>query len=175
MRSRLRDIRRDPTQLFITASAIALSLLCGWLVVYVSTPRHVDDAPPLHAAVATTAAAAVRSDVAPALTTTEPVATAPRTAPAPTPARQDVRVRVDASANPTFLCVEDGEGNSLYGGILDQSIVFIARHLRLNVGLGTTRITVNGRAVKLVGSPAGLDVTPTGGARPLAENQRPCG
>jgi hypothetical protein len=47
--------------------------------------------------------------------------------------------------------------------------------VRLNIGLASTRVTVNGTPVTLSGSPAGLDVTRKGGARALALGQRPCG
>jgi hypothetical protein len=47
--------------------------------------------------------------------------------------------------------------------------------VRLNVGLASTRVTVNGNAVTLNGSPAGLDITRTGGARELPPGNRPCG
>jgi hypothetical protein len=90
-------------------------------------------------------------------------------------AGKDVTVRVDASVRPTFLCVDDGAGHQLFGGTLTGKQTFKGKRVRLNVGLSSTRITVNGNPVRLDGSPAGLDVTRKGGARDLAAGKRPCG
>ncbi|HEY6760301.1 MAG TPA: hypothetical protein VI318_12460 [Baekduia sp.] len=86
-----------------------------------------------------------------------------------------VTVRVDASGRPTFLCVDDGKGNQLFGGTLDGKKTFKGRHIRMNIGLASTSVTVNGNPVRLNGSPDGLDVTRAGGARTLPLGQRPCG
>jgi hypothetical protein len=90
-------------------------------------------------------------------------------------ARRTVTVRVDASARPTFLCVDDGQGRQLFGGTLTGRKTFKGRRVRMNVGLASTRVTVNGNAVTLNGSPAGLDITRAGGARELPLGNRPCG
>jgi hypothetical protein len=89
--------------------------------------------------------------------------------------RRTVAVVVDASARPTFLCVEDGEGHQLFGGTLSGRQTFRARRVRLNVGLSSTVVTVDGNPVRLSGSPAGLDITRRGGAQDLPPGQRPCG
>jgi hypothetical protein len=88
-------------------------------------------------------------------------------------ARRRVTVRLTAS-QPTFLCVE-GDGRRLFDGTLSGSRTFRARVVRLNVGLGpTTRVTANGKAVPLSGSPTGVEITPRRqsalplGARPCA-------
>jgi len=85
-----------------------------------------------------------------------------------------VVVRLDAGANPTFLCVDDGNGKELFNGTLDGSRTFKGEHIRLNVGLASTSVRVDGTPVRLDGSPAGLDVTRSGGARALPLGQRPC-
>jgi hypothetical protein len=88
-------------------------------------------------------------------------------------ARQRVTVRLTAG-QPTFLCVE-GDGRRLFDGTLSGSRTFRARVVRLNVGLGpTTRVTANGKAVPLSGSPTGVQVTPKGQTF-LALGARPCG
>jgi hypothetical protein len=86
-----------------------------------------------------------------------------------------VTVRVDATARPTFLCVDDGQGKTLFSGTLDGKQVFKARRVRMNIGLASTLVTVNGNPVRLNGSPDGLDVTRAGGAKALPLGQRPCG
>jgi len=94
---------------------------------------------------------------------------------AATAAGKGVTVRVDASIRPTFLCVDNGNGTTMFSGTLSGKKVFRAKHVRMNIGLASTRITVNGNPVRIDGSPAGLDITRKGGARSLALGQRPCG
>jgi hypothetical protein len=85
-----------------------------------------------------------------------------------------VTVRVDATAAPTFLCVDDGSGKTLFNGTLDAARTFKGRRVRLNIGLASTTVTVNGDPVRLQGSPTGLDITRSGGAKLLALGSRPC-
>lgn len=86
-----------------------------------------------------------------------------------------VTVRVDASGRPTFLCVDDGSGKVLFSGTLDGKKVFKSKRVRMNIGLKSTFITVNGNPITLTESPTGLDITRRSGARPLALGNRPCG
>jgi hypothetical protein len=86
-----------------------------------------------------------------------------------------ITVRVDASGRPTFLCVDDGSGNVLFSGTLDGKKVFKQKRVRMNIGLKSTLVTVNGNPVRLDGSPAGLDITRKSGARSLPSGNRPCG
>jgi hypothetical protein len=94
---------------------------------------------------------------------------------AATAAGKGVTVRVDASIRPTFLCVDNGNGTTMFSGTLTGKKVFRAKRVRMNIGLASTRVTVNGNSVRLDGSPAGLDITRKSGARSLALGQRPCG
>jgi hypothetical protein len=86
-----------------------------------------------------------------------------------------VTVRVDATARPTFLCVDDGQGHQLFGGTLSGKKTFKGQRIRMNIGLASTQITVNGNPIRLNGSPDGLDITRSGGAKNLPLGQRPCG
>jgi hypothetical protein len=90
-------------------------------------------------------------------------------------AGKGVTVRVDASLRPTFLCVDNGHGTMMFSGTLTGKKVFRAKRVRMNIGVASTRVTVNGNPVRIDGSPAGLDITRKGGARSLALGQRPCG
>ena len=100
-------------------------------------------------------------------------AKARRRAQARAAARRRVTVRLSAS-QPTFLCVE-GDGRRLFDGTLTGSRTFRARVVRLNVGLGpSTRVTANGKAVALTGSPTGAQITPRGSTF-LPLGARPCG
>jgi len=89
--------------------------------------------------------------------------------------RRVVTVRVDATRQPTFLCVEDGQGRRLYAGTLSGKEVFRAKVVKMNIGLASTRVAVNGNPVTLNGSPSGLEVSRKGGVRPLPSGKRPCG
>jgi len=88
-------------------------------------------------------------------------------------AKKNVVVRVEAPTGGTFLCVDDGEGNSLFNATLEGKRTFKAKRVLLNIGLATTRVTVNGKAIPLSGSPTGLDVTPKA-VKPLPLGSRPC-
>ena len=88
-------------------------------------------------------------------------------------AKRRVTVRLTAS-RATFLCVE-GDGKELFNGTLSGARTFRGRVVRLNVGLGpSTRVTANGKVVRLTASPTGLELTPKKrtflplGARPCA-------
>ncbi len=83
-----------------------------------------------------------------------------------------VKVRLSPAA-PTYLCVDDGAGKVLFKGTLSQPRTFTSKRIRLNVGLASTRVTVNGKQFALSGSPAGADLSKgTRVALPLG--QRPC-
>ena len=95
-----------------------------------------------------------------------------RSTPAPA-ARSSVTVRLDSGPRPTFLCVDDGTGDNLFKGTLNGKRTFRGRRIRINVGLETTRVTVNGKKLALNTSPAGFDITPKQQTR-LASGERPC-
>lgn len=88
-------------------------------------------------------------------------------------AKLPVTVRVDAGTRATFLCVDDGKGNNLFNGTLAGKETFKARRVRLNIGLATTRVTVNGKSLTISGSPAGYDITRKS-VKALPVGQRPC-
>ncbi len=76
-------------------------------------------------------------------------------------------------SEPTFLCVDDGAGRTLFNGTLSSRKTFTGKRVRLNVGLGSTRVSINGKRYMLSGSPAGVDITPDR-RTPLPLGQRPC-
>jgi hypothetical protein len=165
----------------IIASAAVAATLAG----RGGDDRAADDLPPDTAPAAalatraeTTATETARTTATStaAETTTEPAATTTAPAAAPRkPRPATVTVRVSALTRPTFLCVEDGAGNQLFGGTLSGTQTFKAKLLRLNIGLASTAVSVNGRPVPLGGSPAGLEISRKGGTRTLPLGRRPCG
>jgi hypothetical protein len=123
---------------------------------------------------ASTGTATTATETTPTTTTPAAKPSRPKRARAkPAPAR--VAVKVSATARPTFLCVEDGTGRQLYGGTLSGVQTFHARVVRLNIGLASTQVSVNGRSVPLSESPAGLEVSKKGGVKDLPLGRRPCG
>ena len=113
-------------------------------------------------------------------TTARPSATAPSstsrpaTTTKPATADRPVRVVLDATARPSFVCVETADGARVFAGVLAGRRTFSGAHLRVSIGLKTTRLTVDGRAVPIDGSPAAFDVTHHGATR-LPGAQAPCG
>lgn len=87
-------------------------------------------------------------------------------------ARKPITVRLTAPVA-TYLCADSGPGSApLFAGTLVGRKTFRGRRVRLNIGLASTRVTVNGRNVALNGSPAGLDLTRRI-KTPLGSGQRP--
>lgn len=175
---------RIGSEIWLIAFAVAASVAMGWLIANASDPLGPlggpDSGGPVaeRAARSTTAAALVDVPApTPTTTTAAPRAstvTAPSSASSASPVASQVRVRVDATGRPTYLCVETGRGRQLFAGVLTGARTFRAEHLRFTVGRSTTRVAVNGSPVALSGSPSGLDVTRGSGAKPLAVDERPC-
>ena len=168
--------------LLALAAIIALAVVAATLAGQGDDKRAGDDLPPDTVAVSTPSATTTAGETT--STETGTAATSTTTTPAkperkrersrakPAPAR--VTVRVSAAATPTFLCAEDGTGSQLYNGTLSGTETFHARVVRLNIGLSSTEVRVNGRAVPLSESPAGLEISRKGGVKPLALGERPC-
>jgi hypothetical protein len=75
--------------------------------------------------------------------------------------------------SPTYLCVDNGAGKQLFAGTLSSPRTFKGKQIRLNIGLASTRVTINGKPYRLSGSPAGLNITRRR-VVPLALGGRPC-
>ncbi len=58
-------------------------------------------------------------------------------------------------AEPSYACIVDGAGKLLFGGTLSQRRTLKAKAMRLNIGLSTVAVTVNGKPLRLSGSPSG--------------------
>jgi cytoskeleton protein RodZ len=77
---------------------------------------------------------------------------------------------------PTYVCLDKGIGTpTVYENTLTGPKSWKGKHLRINLGRRSVRITVNGKQVKVpVGSdPIGFDFRPTR-TRELPLGQRPC-
>lgn len=91
--------------------------------------------------------------------------------------RRTLTVRV-TPAGPTYVCVDDGR-RTTFEGTISGPRTFRARRggrLRINLGRTVTRLTVNGKRLRVPDSSsgAGFAFSRTGKATPLAAGQRPC-
>jgi hypothetical protein len=87
-----------------------------------------------------------------------------------------LRVRV-VPQGPTYVCVDDGEGDVRYEGTLTAPRTFRNRgRLRINLGRAAVRLTANGKRVRIADGPAGagFSIARSGKATPLPPAQRPC-
>jgi hypothetical protein len=117
---------------------------------------------------------------APPVTTAPPVVTKPpatkkkaakkKKRPAP-PAI--VTVKLIPGPQSSYLCVDRGAGTPATETTLFSPRTFKGKRIRINVGLSTVRVTVNGKPFALSGSPTGYLITPTKRAY-LPQGQRPC-
>ncbi len=135
------------------------------------------------------------ADALPATTTqataTTPPATATETTPATTPATpakkktakkkkkakpaapKRVVVKLVPGPQASYLCVDHGPGTPTTETTLSAPLTFKGKRVRLNVGLSSVNVTVNGKPFKLAFSPSGYDI----GLKKrtfLPQGQRPC-
>lgn len=73
----------------------------------------------------------------------------------------------------SYLCVDHGPGTATTETTLSSPLTFTGKRVRLNVGLSSVRVTVNGKPFALAFSPSGYDLTPTKKTF-LPQGQRPC-
>lgn len=77
----------------------------------------------------------------------------------------------------TYVCVDRGPGQApLFNGSIAGPRTFKGRRLRLNLGMPSASVRVNGRRVDTGGgaNPVGFAFTPGGKPKPLPIGQRPC-
>jgi cytoskeleton protein RodZ len=81
-----------------------------------------------------------------------------------------------APVEPTYLCVDDGAGTTLFEGIVTERQVFRRRRLRVNLGRPTAVVRVNGRRIRpeSLTNPVGYDLRPGRRPRDLPSGRRPC-
>jgi hypothetical protein len=96
----------------------------------------------------------------------------PRPKPRPAPPRQVV-VRLVPGDQPSYLCVDHGPGTPTTETTLSSPLTFKGKRVRINVGLSTVHVTVNGKPFALAGSPSGYDIGVKNRAY-LPQGSRPC-
>ncbi|MBA2504827.1 MAG: helix-turn-helix domain-containing protein [Thermoleophilaceae bacterium] len=86
-----------------------------------------------------------------------------------------VTLKISPTA-PTYVCIDRGEGTEPeIENSLAKAQTFRGKHLRVNLGRRSVKITANGKAVKITPgpTPVGFDFRP-GKTRELPDGQRPC-
>ena len=98
----------------------------------------------------------------------------PKPRPKPRPAAPaQVVVRLVPGDQPSYLCVDHGPGTPTIETTLASPQTFRGARVRLNVGLSSVKVTVNGKPFALAGSPSGYDIGVKNRAY-LPAGQRPC-
>jgi hypothetical protein len=90
----------------------------------------------------------------------------------PAPPKQVV-VHLVPTDQASYLCVDHGPGTPTTETTLATPLTFRGKRVRINVGLSSVRVTVNGKPFQLAFSPSGYDI----GLKKrsfLPQGQRPC-
>lgn len=130
---------------------------------------------------------ATTTQTTPAVTHTTPTTTAttPATPPKTTKkkkaatkkkkpaAPKQVVVRLVPGDQASYLCVDHGPGSPTTETTLSSPLTFRGKRVRINVGLSSVHVTVNGKPFALAFSPSGYDIGVTKRTF-LPQGQRPC-
>jgi hypothetical protein len=123
----------------------------------------------------TTATTPPTTQTTPTTTATTP-ATPPKKKKAakqkPAPPKQVV-VRLVPTDQASYLCVDHGPGTPTTETTLATPLTFRGKRVRINVGLSSVRVTVNGKPFALAFSPSGYDIG-VNKRTFLPQGQRPC-
>jgi len=97
--------------------------------------------------------------------------------PAPAkPKPKSVKMRVVPLTGPTYVCVDNSKGTKLFEGTIAKAQTFRGKHLRVNIGRTSVKLTVNGKRVKIPPGPASVayDFTPNRRRAIPPGPDRPC-
>jgi hypothetical protein len=89
------------------------------------------------------------------------------------PAPKRVVVKLVPTSQASYLCVDHGPGTATTETTLSAPLTFRGKRVRINVGLSSVNVTVNGKPFRLAFSPSGYDI----GLKKrsfLPQGQRPC-
>jgi len=80
-----------------------------------------------------------------------------------------------APATPTYTCVDDGAGEVVFEGTISEAERFKGKVLRVNLGNGQAKISVDGEAVDVKGGPNPIGYRFSAkGEREIPDGERPC-
>jgi hypothetical protein len=160
------------------AALVAVIAAAAVLAAVTSGGGNDNDSPASALAPATTAT--TTTTTAPTTTATTPAPAKPKKKPAPKKKRKpkpaaprQVVVRLVPGPQASYLCVDHGPGTPTIETTLASPQTFKGRRVRLNVGLNSVSVTINGKPFALASSPSGYDISLKGRAY-LPQGQRPC-
>jgi hypothetical protein len=161
---------------FLGAGVIALVIAAAAVIAAVSGGGggndHASDALPATTQ-QTTATTPTTTATKPATTPAKPKTTKKRKKKAKPPAPKEVVVTLVPGPQASYLCVDHGPGTPETETTLSAPLTFKGKRVRINVGLSSVHVTVNGKNFALAGSPSGYDI----GLKKrtfLPQGQRPC-
>jgi hypothetical protein len=162
-------------RLLLAVGALALVIGAAAAVAAVSTGGGSDDKSAAEALPAATTQTTATQTAPPTTATTPPAKPkkAKKKAKKKPAAPKQVVVRLVPTDQAAYLCVDHGPGTPTTETTLSSPLTFKGKRVRINVGLSSVRVTVNGKPFQLAFSPSGYDLQPTKRAF-LPQGQRPC-
>jgi hypothetical protein len=140
-----------------------------------SDNKTADSLPAASTPATTTTTAPATTQTTPATTPAAPAKKPKKKAkkkPKPAPPKRVV-VHLVPTDQASYLCVDHGPGTPTTETTLSSPLTFRGKRVRINVGLSSVRVTVNGKPFQLAFSPSGYDLTPTKRTF-LPQGVRPC-
>jgi hypothetical protein len=166
-------------RIFLAVGVLALVIGGAAAVAAVTTGGGGNNDRAAHALPATTTqATATTPETTPTTTATTPVAptkkkTKKKPAKKKPAAPKQVVVRLVPTDQASYLCVDHGPGTPTTETTLSSPLTFKGKRVRINVGLSSVRVTVNGKPFALAFSPSGYDIGVNKRSF-LPQGQRPC-
>jgi hypothetical protein len=163
-------------RVFLAVGVLALAVGAGAAIAAVSGGGGDSNNPTAAAPVTTTQTTATTP---PTTTATTPPVTKPKANKKKKPkkkklaAPKQVVVRLVPTDQASYLCVDHGPGTPTTETTLATPLTFKGKRVRINVGLSSVRVTVNGKPFALAFSPSGYDIRVKNRSF-LPQGQRPC-
>jgi hypothetical protein len=163
-------------RVFLAVGVLALAVGAGAAIAAVSGGGGDSNNPTAAAPVTTTQTTATTP---PTTTATTPPVTKPKANKKKKPkkkkpaAPKQVVVRLVPTDQASYLCVDHGPGTPTTETTLATPLTFKGKRVRINVGLSSVRVTVNGKPFAHAFSPSGYDIRVKNRSF-LPQGQRPC-
>jgi hypothetical protein len=163
-------------RVFVAVGVLALAIGAGAAIAAVSGGGGGNDNPTPAAAALTTTQTTPTTPPPTTATTppvTKPKATKKKAKKKKPAAPKQVVVRLVPTDQASYLCVDHGPGTPTTETTLATPLTFKGKRVRINVGLSSVRVTVNGKPFALAFSPSGYDIRVKKRTF-LPQGQRPC-
>jgi hypothetical protein len=162
-------------RVFLAVGVLALAIGAGAAIAAVSGRGGGSNNPTAAAPLTTTQTTATTPPTTTATTppVTKPKATKKKKAKTNPAAPKQVVVRLVPTDQASYLCVDHGPGTPTTETTLATPLTFKGKRVRINVGLSSVRVTVNGKPFALAFSPSGYDIRVKNRTF-LPQGQRPC-